>query len=64
MIAKGSKDKEDEHDWVRDMTYDEIPAEYLHQTLWTESFQGHWRDPEDISVLEICTLVIAVFDLL
>ena len=64
MFAKGSKDIEYERDWVQDMTYDEIPAEYLRRTLWTESLKGRWRGPEDISVLEIRTVVKAVFDLL
>ena len=59
-----AKDRKDEHEWVQDMTYDEIPAEYLRRTLWTESLKGRWRDPEDISVLEIRAVVKAVFDLL
>ena len=57
MIATGSNDNKDEHDWAQDMTYAEIPAEYLRRTLWTESLKGRWRDPEDISVLEIRTVV-------
>ena len=53
-------DHKDEHEWVQDMTYDEIAAEYLRRTLWTESLQGRWRDPEHISGLEIRTVVKAV----
>ena len=50
-------DSNEEHDWVQDMTYEEIPAEYLRRTLWSESLKGRWRDPEYISVLEIRTVV-------
>ena len=64
MIATYSKDSKDDHDWVQGMTYDEIPAEFLRRTLWTEPLKGRWRDPEDISALEIRTVVEAVFDLL
>ena len=46
------------------MTYEKIPAEYLRMTLWIESLKGRWRDPEDIPVLEIRTVVKAVFDFL
>ena len=46
------------------MTYDEIPAEYLRMTLWTETLKGRWRDPEDMSVLEIRIVVKAVFFLI
>ena len=63
MIVKivGSKG---EHEWVHDMTYEEIPAEYLRRTLWSESLRGRWRDPEDVSVLEFRTVVKVVFDIL
>ena len=64
MIAKCCQYKKYEHDWVQDMTYDEIPAENFRRTLWAESLKGRWMDPEDISVLEIRTVVKAVFDLL
>ena len=64
MIAKCSQYKKDEHDGVQDMNYDEIPAENFRRTLWAESLKGRWMDPEDISVLEIRTVVKAVFDLL
>ena len=37
MIAGDSKDG---HEWVQDMTYDDILAEYLCRTLWTESLKG------------------------
>ena len=63
LVAQDSRDTKDEHDWVQNMTFDEIPAEYLRRTFWTESLKGRWRDPEDISVLEIRTVVKAVFDL-
>ena len=63
MIVK-SVDRQTGHEWGQDMTYEEIPAEYLRRTLWSESFKGRWRDPEDMSVLEIRTVVKAVFDLL
>ena len=53
-----------EHEWVQDMTYEEIPAEYLRRTLWSESLKGRWRDPEDISVLEIRNVVKAEFGFL
>ena len=57
-------DSNEEHDWVQDMTYEEIPAEYFRRTLWSESLKGRWRDPEDISVLEIRNVVKAEFDFL
>ena len=60
MIVKYLDNKE-EQEWVQDMTYEEIPAEYLRRTLWTESLNGRWKDPEDISVLEIRPAVKAVF---
>ena len=53
-----------EHEWAQDMTYEEIPAEFLRRTLWAESLKGRWRDPEDISVLETRKVGRAVFDLL
>ena len=53
-------DRREEHEWVQDMTYEEIPAEYLRRTLWTETLKGLWMDPEDVSVLEIRTVVKAV----
>ena len=55
-------DRNEEHDWVQDMTYEEIPAEYLRRTLWSQSLKGRWRDPQDIAVLEVRTVVKAVFD--
>ena len=36
MIVKDS-DRKEEHEWLQDMTYEEIPAEYLCRTFWAES---------------------------
>ena len=47
-------DSNEEHDWVQDMTYEEIPAEYFRRTLRSESSKRRWRDPEDLSVLYSC----------
>ena len=51
-------------EWYRDTLFPEVPAQYLKRSLWSECMRGRWRDVEDISVLEIRTVVRAVFDLL
>ena len=56
--------KSDGEEWFLDRSFDEIPARFLKRSLWTESMKGRWRDVEDISVLEIRTVVRAAFDLL
>ena len=48
----------------RDTPFAEIPAHCLRRRLWTECLRGSWKDVEDISVLELRTVVRTVFDLL
>ena len=39
-------------EWLQDMSFQEVPAEFLLRSLWQDCMSGIWQDPEDISVLE------------
>ena len=53
---------DDGHDWYQDLSFREIPGHLLKRSLWSDCMSGSWREPEDISVEEIRTVVKAVFD--
>ena len=55
---------DDNHDWFQDLSFPEIPAEFLRRSLWSECMSGAWGDLEDIGLLELRTVTKAVFDLM